>query len=392
MSKVTIPDKHYVGAAMRSGSKMPLGFITPWGEDDAAKKRMATVDSWCSAHRSGSLPTTVIENTPMLGFRMGSGIRRGDYGAADKWRIEDPRGFELEISSTNLAMLLEDTTVEKGEILDQCVWARSGGTNVLLSVGSEEYQEAVRMTKISNSVASWRDVKIGNRVVLQNGIEGQYLGKMHSVEERYTKYEAAVENTLALGKTPVAVIVVDNVQPSHPGDKTRSELHLIGSPKLSSIEDDAEISRTEAERIANSSLSDQTCRVMSSYRNVMLLASSKIKAWNLSLEDTDDIPDPWERDYTCRRRVLVRLNDGRVGYPIMNHRGGHHVNLIRSDLINQGIFAYSMITKKSTNRYHGSVPNMERELIQVDPADVTSVMLLNIEVTTPDGHVIIRSI
>ena len=49
MSKVIIPEKHYVGMVVRNGSKIPLGFITPWGDDKAAQKRMKTVDDWASA-------------------------------------------------------------------------------------------------------------------------------------------------------------------------------------------------------------------------------------------------------------------------------------------------------------------------------------------------------
>ena len=92
---VKIPEKHYVGMVKRQTEKIPLGFITPWGEDAAAKKRMDTVDSWAKQGYYGgkSLPAMVIENTPMAGFKMTTDIRSSSYGGVDKWRIEDPRLF-----------------------------------------------------------------------------------------------------------------------------------------------------------------------------------------------------------------------------------------------------------------------------------------------------------
>jgi hypothetical protein len=102
---IKIPEKHYVGMVKRQTEKIPLGFITPWGNDAAALKRIATVDSWAKQGHYGNkaLPAMTIDNVPMNGFRMTTDIRSSSYGGVDKWRIEDPRGFELEITSHNLA-------------------------------------------------------------------------------------------------------------------------------------------------------------------------------------------------------------------------------------------------------------------------------------------------
>lgn len=34
---IKIPAKHYVGMVNRQNEKIPLGFITPWGDDAGAK-------------------------------------------------------------------------------------------------------------------------------------------------------------------------------------------------------------------------------------------------------------------------------------------------------------------------------------------------------------------
>ena len=46
VQNVKIPAKHYVGMVKRQHDDLPLGFITPWGEDAAAQKRIATVNNW----------------------------------------------------------------------------------------------------------------------------------------------------------------------------------------------------------------------------------------------------------------------------------------------------------------------------------------------------------
>ena len=73
---VKIPAKHYVGMVKRDTEKLPLGFITPWGDDAAAVKRMATVDQWSKqGYRSTALEPLVIDNVPMSGFKMTTDIR-----------------------------------------------------------------------------------------------------------------------------------------------------------------------------------------------------------------------------------------------------------------------------------------------------------------------------
>jgi hypothetical protein len=81
MSNIKIPAKHYVGMVKRQTEKIPLGFITPWGEDAAAKKRMTTVDNWSRQGRNTkSLEPMIIENVPMNGFKMTTDIRSSSYG------------------------------------------------------------------------------------------------------------------------------------------------------------------------------------------------------------------------------------------------------------------------------------------------------------------------
>ena len=78
---ILIPKKHYVGLVKREHNKLPIAFITPYGEDSAAKNRISTVDSWVNnQRRSTQLESQIIENVPLIGFKLGDSIRSSGYG------------------------------------------------------------------------------------------------------------------------------------------------------------------------------------------------------------------------------------------------------------------------------------------------------------------------
>jgi hypothetical protein len=55
------------------------------------------------------------------------------YSTSNKFfRVEDPRGFELEIDVNNLLDLIEHHTIVQGTIMEPLVWARYGGNSELL--------------------------------------------------------------------------------------------------------------------------------------------------------------------------------------------------------------------------------------------------------------------
>lgn len=325
MSKINIkiPSKHYVGMVKRKDGKIPLAFATPYGEDSAAQKRIETVDEWVksNARWSGNtaFPGTVIENIPLSGFRLTSDIRSSSYGGLDKWRIEDPRGFELEISSGNLARLLSVGMIDRGEITDQCVWGRDGANNVLISVNTEEYKSAVENTKVAGLKTDWRTAKPGNTVLLQNNFRGVWLGRMYPMIRHRTKIDASVGTSdIASSDKSLHVIFVNT--PTENGKYTR-QIHLIANPKLASIEDDSSISEAEAEKLANEMISDPTCSLFqNSYRTVIALTFGSvqpIRDFSLStrpirIEDHDEL-HAIAVDYTRRDHVYATDLDGNFG-------------------------------------------------------------------------------
>jgi hypothetical protein len=83
-----------------------------------------------------------FENTPALCFRIVGSVTR--WSTSNKLiQVEDPRGFVVEIPASNLNTLLKHTTVEKGEVKEECVWGREGNNHTLLPVNSEIYEETL---------------------------------------------------------------------------------------------------------------------------------------------------------------------------------------------------------------------------------------------------------
>lgn len=131
-------DKMYVGFKrdryVSSETPRVLGFAVPYGETKAEKNRMETVDGW----RSKDIDPKIFDNVPTRGFKLLEVVSR--YSTSNKlFRVQDPRGFELEISADNLLRLAIDGSIIRGEIVSECVWT-SDGKIYLLPVDSEEYK------------------------------------------------------------------------------------------------------------------------------------------------------------------------------------------------------------------------------------------------------------
>ena len=68
-----------------------------------------------------NLQPRILPNEPLTGFRISDTISR--YNTSNKlWRILDPRGFELEISTACMEEILMQGGVLKGIIQGACVW------------------------------------------------------------------------------------------------------------------------------------------------------------------------------------------------------------------------------------------------------------------------------
>ena len=230
MSKTIIPEKLYVTVQFRGDTNNQdglLGFASPYTQDTAFEKRKMTQDHWAygsglnidiqtddSVTVTGSSPTNgkycdagilfatncfprIVVNEPLVGYQLARSVRRHGWSGKGNvvWRISDPRGFDLEITSENFASLLGCVTMEQGVIQGRCIWGRMGPRNVLLPEDSEPYQQALRLTQKVRTQISLRDVQRGDLVeIVSNQVPEEhqrcyYLGKVVLVrtEREYTE-------------------------------------------------------------------------------------------------------------------------------------------------------------------------------------------------------------
>lgn len=374
---VKIPDKHYVGLVKRSDSDLPLAFLTPWGTDSAAKNRMKSVDEWSSRGWAGQkkLGAITIDNLPMTGFKLTSDIRTTSYGGLDKWRIQDPRGFELEITSGNLARLLGVGTLERGEILDSCVWARLGSDNVLLSVQSPDYKEAVEATRLSKIKAKWKDVKIGNTVSLQNTISGVYMGKYYAIDQNrnHNNREEPLVPRVDLEMPVFAILSTD-----------QSQLHLIRNPKLAEIVSTDEKTPAEAELELNTLLQSGKLSVDTpysvryhTYTLRALVSSDKYSDVKFAIK-FEQAPDFLPLPY---RSTFVECAQG-VGY-LTRYDGKIQINLVDPKKLYENLTVSPIMNRQATiyGRTHDQYTQVTLQSSQVD-----KILFANVEFETALGN------
>lgn len=266
---IKIPDRLYVGLLQRP-NKIPRAAITPYGSDRSAKNRMRNIDQLVSSsyRNNTKLGTTILENKPLNGFKFTSCAYNNSKN--NFWYVEDPRGFEVEISSENLNRLLTSGLVDNGELLFPCVWARDGADNVLLSTTSEEYIIAIDNTAVSKGKASWKDVKLGDTVLLRNNTQGRWLGKFYLVlNYGYGKTDSKLSaNEYIVRDKPYHIFHVPES-----GKNYTSAIYIISTPQLSKIISSDSITKTEAEILVNEYIQDVNCEHNSNLYRKIIAAS-----------------------------------------------------------------------------------------------------------------------
>ncbi len=185
-------DEFYVGFKSKGANDLPLAFLTPYDTTAAFKKRKETVDTWARGHCryvNGKVvydprPDPInIKNEPVDGFKIAKSVKRtGGWNSGNVvWRIEDPRGFEWEIPSANLAQIITQTGISAGGVINgRCVIGRLGSTNILIPEGTDLWDQMeadVQTRKTRDSAKILTDLRPGDAITLKNGETGFYLGK-----------------------------------------------------------------------------------------------------------------------------------------------------------------------------------------------------------------------
>lgn len=169
-----------------------LGFATQKEDNKEFEKRKSTVDAW-AAKSQKNLGPIVVENTLQSGFRVVSKMRRYSWGwhgdNKDIWRIEDPRGFQLEVGGENIYNIIEAAGISPGgEIPGKCLWGRDSGRNILLHEASGVFQEASANPKNLQVYLKKSDLEVGKsyQLAAYSHIPLTYLGEYvgYAIAER----------------------------------------------------------------------------------------------------------------------------------------------------------------------------------------------------------------
>ena len=188
---INLPEKLYCGFQQRTTDNLPLAYMVPATSGSAFDKKKESITKWSNQTTynpvskkyetvSGLEPAT-FDNEPSYGFKLSKSVTRNSYWGSKNIvvRIEDPRGFELEITINNLLKLMENNIVENAEIMAECVWGCDGSNNVLLSVNSDPYIVAVANTERMNKKVGNKQVLPGMKLILQSGVTITYYGKYY---------------------------------------------------------------------------------------------------------------------------------------------------------------------------------------------------------------------
>lgn len=206
-STLKVYSELYVGLRDQGKDQCQLGFATPYETNAAGRKRQETVDRWVGTKQipvivdgqhmvdeNGRPKYTpadmtaykkIVKNEPREGWKVTDDIKRVYFGGGNVvWRVFDPHGYELEISSANLMALIQVAGVAAGgAIPGKCVLGRdSSGINVLLHEESNEYKASIKnaenLKKAANQIS--RTAKTPGKIyVLQNGSSAVFIGTVH---------------------------------------------------------------------------------------------------------------------------------------------------------------------------------------------------------------------
>lgn len=173
MKMLNISKQIHAGWHATTTYELPEAEVIPGGDTSNEKRKITNASA-----RYTNL--TEYSNIPLPGFTLYKADRK-NYGSLDQtWLVIDPRGFLVRISSENLQKILHVTGITEGLIQEKCIWARENSETklTLVPVSSPSYLEAVENTELIEGKVSTKDVQIGDTVMLQNKLQGRYMGTL----------------------------------------------------------------------------------------------------------------------------------------------------------------------------------------------------------------------
>lgn len=181
-SNLFLPKQINVGYQEREDTYTgQLGYVIYFDEKGKLRKEK----SW-NGWRDQEIENTIFDNEPIEGFvlnKKAGGYSTGWNHRQTYVRVYDPRGFEFEISVTNLLYILENTNSIKGKGLEgEFVYGYEGGDLVLMPTSSPDFKV---LEKLNNKIHAKnfikpKELKEGHLYLTKQNEELIYMGRMET--------------------------------------------------------------------------------------------------------------------------------------------------------------------------------------------------------------------
>lgn len=153
-----------------------------------AKNKLCKEKSW-QRWRDKTIDPNDYDNVPTEGFVLNKNIKRGGWSwhstNSSHIRIYDPRGFEFEISPTNLIGILMHVDCNKRVLDGKFVYAFHGGDLILVPENSEQYTKSMEFTSLKTQNLKKKELKEGATYKGKDTLEYVYLGERAVWESNY---------------------------------------------------------------------------------------------------------------------------------------------------------------------------------------------------------------
>lgn len=189
-TNIFIPSKINVGFQNREGTYTgKLAYVIYFDEKGKLRKE-ASWNNW----RDKNIPNQIFDNEPTEGFVLNKKV--GGYSSGWNYRqtytrVYDPRGFEFEISVSNLLWILENCDCTRGKGLEgKFVYGWDKTDLVLVPVESPDYKEIQRKNEVvhNNLFIKAKDLVVGATYETLGGTQFVYMGKYDTYESQINNY------------------------------------------------------------------------------------------------------------------------------------------------------------------------------------------------------------
>ena len=163
-----------------------MGFVSYY--DEKGKFRHETsFEGWRNHH----VPTEEHENVPTKGFKFFKQANRFTWNRFCSYRnvvleVQDPRGWVFEITHNNLAWIIDNCNINKGDIDGEFVYGWDGKDRVLIPCSSDTYKDLVEFSKKlnNNKFIQPKDLKPFHIYKSRQGESMLYVGRFDVYEHR----------------------------------------------------------------------------------------------------------------------------------------------------------------------------------------------------------------